>query len=106
MKITRELYLQMVCFDILHIGHIEYLKFSKKQGDVLVIGLNTDRSVREQKGEQRPFVSEDERARLISALEDVNYVILFDELTHDKLIRRLKPDVLVKWGRLERKKGW
>ena len=84
------------CFDILHIGHIEYLKFSKQQGDVLVIGLNTDRSVREQKGEQRPFVSEDERARLISALEDVNYVILFDELTPDKLIKSLRPDVLVK----------
>ena len=84
------------CFDILHIGHIEYLKFSRQQGDVLVIGLNTDRSVREQKGEQRPFVSEDERARLISALEDVSYVILFDELTPDKLIRRIKPDVLIK----------
>jgi D-beta-D-heptose 7-phosphate kinase/D-beta-D-heptose 1-phosphate adenosyltransferase len=67
------------CFDILHVGHIEYLKFSRKQGDVLVIGLNTDRSVREQKGDKRPFVSEDERARLISALEDVDYVILFDD---------------------------
>ena len=84
------------CFDILHVGHIEYLKFSRRQGDVLVIGLNTDRSVREQKGDKRPFVSEDERARLISALEDVGYVILFDELTPDKLIRRVKPDVLVK----------
>ncbi len=84
------------CFDILHIGHIEYLKFSRRQGDVLVIGLNTDRSVREQKGDKRPFVSEDERARLISALEDVGYVILFDELTPEKLIRRIRPDVLVK----------
>ncbi len=84
------------CFDILHVGHIEYLKFSRRQGDVLVIGLNTDRSVREQKGDKRPFVSEDERARLISALEDVGYVILFDELTPEKLIRRIKPDVLVK----------
>ena len=84
------------CFDILHIGHIEYLKFSRQLGDVLVIGLNTDRSVRTQKGDKRPFVSEDERARLISALEDVSYVILFDELTPEKLIRRIKPDVLVK----------
>ena len=84
------------CFDILHIGHIEYLKFSKQHGDVLVIGLNTDRSVREQKGDKRPFVSEDERARLISALEDVDYVIMFDELTPDELISRVKPDVLVK----------
>ena len=92
------------CFDILHVGHIEYLKFSRKQGDVLVIGLNTDRSVREQKGDKRPFVSEDERARLISALEDVDYVILFDELTPEKLIRRVKPDVLVK-GEDWKKKG-
>ncbi len=92
------------CFDILHIGHIEYLKFSRQQGDVLVIGLNTDRSVREQKGEKRPFVSEDERARLISALEDVDYVIMFDELTPDELIKRVKPDVLVK-GEDWREKG-
>ncbi len=92
------------CFDILHIGHIEYLKYSRQQGDILVIGLNTDRSVREQKGEKRPFVSEDERARLISALEDVDYVIMFDELTPDKLIRCVKPDVLVK-GEDWREKG-
>ncbi|MHC4267492.1 MAG: D-glycero-beta-D-manno-heptose 1-phosphate adenylyltransferase [Planctomycetota bacterium] len=92
------------CFDILHIGHIEYLKFSKQQGDVLVIGLNTDRSVREQKGEKRPFVSEDERVRLVSALEDVDYVIMFDELTPDKLIRSVKPEVLVK-GEDWREKG-
>ncbi|GAX59782.1 ADP-heptose synthase, bifunctional sugar kinase /adenylyltransferase [Candidatus Scalindua japonica] len=84
------------CFDILHIGHIEYLKYSRQQGDILVIGLNTDSSVREQKGDTRPFVSEDERARLISALEDINYVVLFDELTPEKLIRRIKPDILVK----------
>ncbi len=84
------------CFDILHIGHIEYLKFSRQKGDVLVIGLNSDRSVREQKGDNRPFVSEDERARLISALEDVDYVILFDELTPEELIKRIKPDILVK----------
>ena len=93
------------CFDILHIGHIEYLKFSRQQGDVLVIGLNTDRSVREQKGEKRPFVSEDERARLISALEDVDYVIMFDELTPDELIKRVKPDVLVKGEDWRRKRG-
>lgn len=84
------------CFDILHIGHIEYLKFSKQQGDVLVVGLNTDRSVKEQKGESRPYVSGNYRARLVSALEDVDYVVLFDELTPDKLIRKVKPDVLVK----------
>lgn len=84
------------CFDILHIGHIEYLKFSRRQGNILVVGLNTDKSVREQKGQDRPFVSQDERTRLVSALEDVSYVVLFDELTPEKLIRRVKPDILVK----------
>lgn len=84
------------CFDILHIGHVEYLKFARKQGDLLVVGLNTDRSVRSQKGPARPFVSETERAKMLAALEDVTYVVLFDELTPLNLIRAVKPDVLVK----------
>ncbi len=84
------------CFDILHVGHIEYLKFSRRAGDVLVVGLNTDASVRAQKGQSRPFVAEDERARLVSALEDVDYVVLFDEQTPESLIRRVKPDILIK----------
>jgi D-beta-D-heptose 7-phosphate kinase/D-beta-D-heptose 1-phosphate adenosyltransferase len=84
------------CFDILHVGHVEYLKFSRRAGDVLVVGLNTDASVRAQKGQSRPFVVEDERARLVSALEDVDYVVLFDEQTPENLIRRIKPDILIK----------
>jgi D-beta-D-heptose 7-phosphate kinase/D-beta-D-heptose 1-phosphate adenosyltransferase len=84
------------CFDILHVGHVEYLKFSRRAGDVLVVGLNTDASVRAQKGQSRPFVVEDERARLVSALEDVDYVVLFDEQTPESLIRRVKPDILIK----------
>jgi len=92
------------CFDILHIGHVEYLKFSRRAGDVLVVGLNTDESVRAQKGQGRPFVAEDERARLVSALEDVDYVVLFDEQTPENLIRRMKPDILVK-GEDWREKG-
>ncbi len=84
------------CFDILHIGHIEYLKFARKQGDILVIGLNTDRSVRSLKGPTRPFVSELERAKMLAALEDVTYVVLFDEQTPLHLISAIKPDVLVK----------
>jgi len=84
------------CFDILHIGHIEYLKFARKQGDLLVVGLNTDRSVRSLKGPSRPFVSETERARMLAALEDVTYVVLFDEQTPMNLIKAVKPDVLVK----------
>ncbi len=92
------------CFDILHIGHVEYLKFSRRAGDVLVVGLNTDESVRAQKGQGRPFVAEDERARLVSALEDVDYVVLFNEQTPENLIRRMKPDILVK-GEDWREKG-
>ncbi|MDR4506367.1 MAG: D-glycero-beta-D-manno-heptose 1-phosphate adenylyltransferase [Candidatus Scalindua sp.] len=92
------------CFDILHVGHVEYLKFSRCQGDILIVGLNTDRSVREQKGPKRPFVPEEERARLVSALEDVSYVVFFDELTPGKLIQRIKPDILVK-GEDWREKG-
>ncbi len=84
------------CFDILHVGHVEYLKFARKQGDLLVVGLNTDRSVRSQKGPSRPFVSEAERAKMLAALEDVTYVALFDELTPLNLIKAVKPDVLVK----------
>ena len=84
------------CFDILHIGHIEYLKFARKQGDLLVVGLNTDRSVKNLKGPTRPFVSEVERAKMLSALEDVTYVVLFDEQTPLNLISAVKPDVLVK----------
>lgn len=84
------------CFDILHVGHIEYLKFARKQGDLLVVGLNTDRSVRNQKGPTRPFVSEMERAKMLAALEDVTYVVTFDELTPLDLIKAVKPDVLVK----------
>ncbi|MEK6559967.1 MAG: D-glycero-beta-D-manno-heptose 1-phosphate adenylyltransferase [Planctomycetota bacterium] len=84
------------CFDILHVGHIEYLKFARKQGDLLVEGLNSDRSVKSLKGPSRPFVSETERAKMLAALEDVNYVVLFDELTPVNLITAVRPDVLVK----------
>ncbi len=84
------------CFDILHVGHIEYLKFARKQGDLLVVGLNTDRSVKSLKGHSRPFVSEAERAKMLAALEDITYVALFDELTPMELIKIVKPDVLVK----------
>ncbi len=84
------------CFDILHVGHIRYLRKARKLGDVLVIGLNTDRSVREIKGERRPVVSEKERAEVLSALEFVDYVVLFDEPHPLHLIAALKPHILVK----------
>ncbi len=84
------------CFDILHVGHIRYLEKAKRHGDVLVVGLNTDRSVKQIKGEKRPIVPEKERAEVLSALESVDYVVLFDEPDPLILIQTLKPNVLVK----------
>ncbi len=84
------------CFDILHIGHITLLNKSKSLGDKLVVGLNSDASIRRIKGENRPIVLENERAHILSALESVDYVVLFDEDTPLELIKKLKPDVLVK----------
>jgi D-beta-D-heptose 7-phosphate kinase/D-beta-D-heptose 1-phosphate adenosyltransferase len=84
------------CFDILHVGHVRYLRRAKNQGDVLVVGLNTDRSVRAIKGERRPVVPEKERAEILAALESVDYVVPFDEPTPLGLIEALKPNILVK----------
>jgi len=84
------------CFDILHVGHIRYLRKARKQGDILIVGLNTDRSVKEIKGDKRPIVPEKERAEILAALECVDYVILFDEPDPFLLIQSLKPNVLVK----------
>ncbi len=90
------------CFDILHVGHVRYLRKAKSQGDVLVVGLNTDRSVKLIKGEKRPFVPEEERAEVLGALECVDYVVLFNDPDPLRLIEALKPNVLVKgadWSR-------
>ena len=84
------------CFDILHVGHIRYLRKARKMGDLLIVGMNTDRSVRMIKGEKRPIVSEKERAEVLAALEIVDYVVLFDELDPLRLITALKPNILVK----------
>lgn len=86
------------CFDILHAGHVRYLREAKGMGDVLVVGLNSDESVRRLKGEGRPFVPEMDRAELLAALEMVDYITIFDEDTPAELISRLVPDVLVKGG--------
>jgi D-beta-D-heptose 7-phosphate kinase/D-beta-D-heptose 1-phosphate adenosyltransferase len=86
------------CFDILHVGHTRYLEEAKKQGDVLVLGLNSDDSVRSLKGKKRPVIPENERADVVAALESVDFVTIFPELTPLELIEYLKPDVLVKGG--------
>ena len=67
------------CFDILHEGHVSYLEFARGQGDVLILGLNSDLSVRKIKGEKRPMVAQEDRARLLAALEMIDYVVIFDE---------------------------
>jgi D-beta-D-heptose 7-phosphate kinase/D-beta-D-heptose 1-phosphate adenosyltransferase len=86
------------CFDLLHPGHVRYLKNARALGDALIVALNSDRSVRALKGERRPVLNEQERAEVIAALEAVDYVTVFDEQTPRELIASLLPDVLVKGG--------
>jgi rfaE bifunctional protein nucleotidyltransferase chain/domain len=86
------------CFDILHAGHTRYLREAKKLGDVLILALNSDKSVRAIKGEKRPIVPEAERAEVVASLASVDYVTVFDELTPLELIEFLQPDVIVKGG--------
>ena len=86
------------CFDILHFGHVHYLLEAKKLGNLLVIGLNSDDSVRRLKGPSRPINGEMERAFVLAALACVDYVTLFEEDTPENLIKTVKPDVLVKGG--------
>jgi len=84
------------CFDLLHVGHVRYLQGAKQQGDVLVVGLNSDRSVRELKGEGRPLLPAEARAELVAALECVDYVVIFDELTACPVLLDLRPHVHAK----------
>jgi rfaE bifunctional protein nucleotidyltransferase chain/domain len=86
------------CFDILHRGHVEYLDYARRLGDLLVVGLNTDASTRRLKGPTRPVNREDDRAFVLAGLAAVDAVVLFDEDTPHRLISELLPDVLVKGG--------
>jgi len=86
------------CYDLLHAGHVTLLEKAKRHGDILVVGLNSDDSVRKLKGRSRPLVGEKDRAKLLAALESVDYVTIFPEDTPARLIQELKPDVLVKGG--------
>jgi rfaE bifunctional protein nucleotidyltransferase chain/domain len=85
-------------FDLLHVGHVRYLQTAKDLGDLLIVAINSDRTVRELKGDDRPFTNEDERAEVLSALRSVDYVTIFDDISPRQLITRLLPDVLVKGG--------
>jgi len=96
------------CFDIIHIGHITLLKKAKSLGDALVVGLNSDNSVRKLKGRERPIISQDERAEILDSIKYVDYVVIFDELTPYKVITEIKPDFVVKGKdyKLKEVVGW
>ena len=84
------------CYDLLHSGHVDYLDFARRQGDALVVGINSDASVRRIKGPSRPINAQDQRARVLAALEAVDYVVIFDQDEPVELISRILPDILVK----------
>ncbi len=86
------------CFDVLHLGHLRYLQAARQLGDLLVVAVNSDSSVRELKGENRPLVPEDERAEMLAGLECVDYVVIFSESTPIELLSELKPNIHVKGG--------
>ena len=86
------------CFDILHVGHLRYLNEAKKQGDVLIIGVNSDASVKRLKGESRPINNQFDRAEILSGLKAVDYTVIFEEDTPEELIATLKPSIHVKGG--------
>jgi D-beta-D-heptose 7-phosphate kinase/D-beta-D-heptose 1-phosphate adenosyltransferase len=85
-------------FDLLHIGHVRYLASARALGDALVVGVNSDRTVRELKGEGRPIVNEHERAEILAALRQVDFVTIFDDVSPRSIIASVLPDVLVKGG--------
>ncbi len=84
------------CFDLIHLGHLDYLEKARGMGDQLLVGLNSDRSITTIKGKSRPIVDQDSRSRLLASLEFVDRLVVFDEETPEQLIRKLQPDILVK----------
>ncbi|MBD3263585.1 MAG: adenylyltransferase/cytidyltransferase family protein [Candidatus Omnitrophica bacterium] len=86
------------CFDIFHPGHLKIIQKAKAKGDILVVGLNSDSSVRKLKGPGRPILNQESRAKILEAMEAVNYIVIFNEKTPYKTLKALKPHVLVKGG--------
>lgn len=86
------------CFDLLHVGHSRTFFEAKKLGDLLIVGINSDKSVRTLKGETRPLISEEDRAELVFAIKPVDHVIIFDEINVSHLLESIKPDIYVKGG--------
>jgi D-beta-D-heptose 7-phosphate kinase / D-beta-D-heptose 1-phosphate adenosyltransferase len=96
------------CFDLIHLGHVKYFQFAKQQGDVLVVGVNTDDSISKLKGPKRPVVNEDDRIGVLEELESIDYLIRFEDDTPLKLIQAIRPDVLVKGADYKKEQvvGW
>ncbi|MDO4588219.1 MAG: D-glycero-beta-D-manno-heptose 1-phosphate adenylyltransferase [Fusobacterium sp.] len=92
------------CFDILHVGHLRYLNEAKKQGDILIVGVNSDSSVRQLKGEGRPINNEIDRAEMLSGLKAVDFTVIFEELTPIETLEKLKPSIHVKGGDYDKDK--
>jgi rfaE bifunctional protein nucleotidyltransferase chain/domain len=86
------------CFDIIHVGHVRYLNEAKKLGDILIVGVNSDKSTKMNKGNDRPIIPEDERMEMLAALESVDYVFKFDDKIPNAWIEKIKPDIHVKSG--------
>jgi len=96
------------CFDLIHLGHVKYFQFARKQGDLLVVGVNTDEGIRRLKGPKRPIITEADRLGVLEELESIDYLILFDDDTPQRLIEQIRPDVLVKGADYPKEKvvGW
>ena len=96
------------CFDLIHLGHVKYFRFAKAQGDLVVVAVNTDRSIRRLKGSKRPIISEDDRIHVLEELESIDYLVKFDDDTPLSLIEQIKPDVLVKGADYKKEQvvGW
>ena len=86
------------CFDLLHVGHIRYLKEARQHGDLLIVGVNDDQSTRHLKGRGRPYMMQDDRAEILASLRCVDLVVMFSERTAERLVESLRPDVYVKGG--------
>src|SRR5207253_9940777 len=84
------------CFDLIHLGHVKYFRFAKKQGDLLVVGVNTDAGIRRLKGPKRPIINEHDRLSVLEELESIDYLVTFDEDTPASLVASVRPDILVK----------
>ncbi len=97
-KVGKKIVATNGCFDILHVGHVRNFEEAKKQGDILVVGINSDASVRANKGPSRPIISEKERAEIVASLKPVDYVFIFSGKTPFTWITKLKPDIHVKGG--------